>query len=255
MPSCEKDSDAESDNTFNLFSVNDDLNLGQQIDQEIMSKPTEYPILSKTAYPLAYGHLERIRDMILNTGLVAWDDKFPYEVKIINDDNVLNAFATPGGYMYFYTGLIKYLDNEAQFAGVMAHEMAHVARRHSTDQLTKQYGLSLLASIILGNNASELAEIAAGLATGLSSLAFSRTAEYEADAFAVKYTYSTELDGRGIAGFFTKIEGSPTPPEFLSTHPSPENRVEKITETWQNLGGASGLEEASRYADFKSSLP
>jgi predicted Zn-dependent protease len=167
----------------------------------------------------------------------------------------LNAFAAPGGYMYFYTGIIKYLDNEAQFAGVMAHEMAHADLRHSTSMLTKKYGVQILLSIILGQANSQLADIVASLAYGLGELAYSRDNEYQADEKAVEYTYQTTYDARGIAGFFIKMDEAPRPPEFLSTHPSPENRVEKINETWQNLGGKVGNEYVDSYNAFKASLP
>jgi predicted Zn-dependent protease len=151
--------------------------------------------------------------------------------------------------------LIKFLDNEAQFAGVVAHEMAHAAQRHTTNQLTKVYGLQVLFGLLLGENPSAIAEIAAGLATGLASLAFSRNHEYEADEYAVRYTYSTFWDSRGVGGFFEKIEGGSTPPTFLSTHPSPEDRYDKIIEMWEILGGKVGSENAPGYQQFKNSLP
>jgi predicted Zn-dependent protease len=167
----------------------------------------------------------------------------------------LNAFAAPGGQMYFYTALIKFLDDGAQFAGVMAHEIAHADRRHSTENMTKQYGISLLLGILLGDNAGQLAEIAASLATGVGMLAFSRENEYEADEYAVRYTTDTEYYPKGIAGFFEKLGESSGVPEFLSTHPDPGNRLEAIDEVWQSLGSPAGESFASEYAAFKTSLP
>ena len=113
----------------------------------------------------------------------------------------------------------------------------------------------ILLSILLGENPTVIAQIAADLASGLSSLAFSRDNEYEADEFSVKYLYETAYESRGIAAFFEKMEGAPHPPEFLSTHPSPENRSEKITEVWTSLGGKVGLEFEESYQEFKNSLP
>lgn len=249
---CKKD-----DNGFqpNIFSVQDDIDLGMQLKAEIMSKPGEYPVLNRNQHPEAYSHIERIRDSILMTGEVDYSDVFPYEVFIIRDDEVLNAFATPGGYMYFYTGLIKYLDNEAQFAGVMGHEMAHAAERHTTNQLTKVYGITLLVNIVLGQNPNQLAQMAADIATGLAALAFSRDHEYEADEYSVNYLYKTSYDARGVGGFFEKLEGSPQPPEFLSTHPSPDNRIEEIEMEWTTLGGEPGNTYPETYQNFKNSLP
>ncbi len=253
LNSCQKDEDDPGG--FNLFTVEDDKAFGEQFDEEIRNNPAEYPILDSLQYAAAYAHIYGIRDSILNTGLVGYDDVFPWRIRIIKNDTVLNAFAVPGGYTYYYTGIIKYLDNEAQFAGVMAHEMAHVARRHSTEQLTKVYGIQLLLSILLGDNSEMLTQIAAELATGLAALAFSRDHEYEADEYAVKYLYSTSYDARGIAGFFQKLEGSSHPPEFLSTHPSPENRIEEIENHWQGLGGKVGNTYETSYNNFKTMLP
>ncbi len=250
---CKKDDNGGGG--INIFTVDDDIELGLQLHDEIASDPANYPLLSESQYPGAYQTIERVRDSILNTGLVAYDDVFTWDVNIIKNDTVLNAFCTPGGYIYFYTGLIKFLDNEAEFAGVMGHEMSHAARRHSTQQMTKAYGLQVLVSLVLGQNPSMLAEIAADLAAGLTALAFSRDDEYEADEYSVKYLYPTAYDARGVAGFFEKMEGEPQPPEFLSTHPNPGNRVEAIYQVWQDLGGKEGEVFAERYTQFKNSLP
>ncbi len=250
---CSKKDNA--DNTFNIFSVNDDIAFGNELKNQIQSNPQDYPLLNEAQYPEAYDHIYAIRDSILNSGELIYADKFTWEINIIHNDSVLNAFCAPGGYICVYTGIIKFLDNEAEFAGVLAHEMAHADRRHVTDQLTKAYGIELLFAILLGNNPNQLAEIAANLAAGAASLAFSRDAEYEADEYSVKYLYKTAYDARGVAGFFEKIEGSPQPPEFLSTHPSPEHRYEKIQEIWLSLGGKVGQEFPERYQELKNSLP
>ncbi len=250
---CKKDEN--SDPTFNIFSVNDDIALGQDLQEEIHANPVKYPLLSKSDYPEAYVHVNRIRDSILSSGELIYGNKFDWEVDIIQNDSVLNAFCAPGGYICVYTGIIKFLDNEAQFAGVMGHEMAHADRRHSTDQLTKAYGIQILLGILVGNNPGQLADIAANLAAGVASLAFSRDAEYEADEYSVKYLYETSYDARGVGGFFLKMDGSPQPPEFLSTHPHPDNRYDKIEQVWLDLGGKEGNLYEGSYQDFKNSLP
>ena len=242
------------DGKLNFFTVDQDIAFGWQLDSTILAEPATYPILDKEQYPEAYDHIERILATLLESDDLRYANRFPWEVKII-DQEILNAFAAPGGYMYFYTGLIKFLDNEAQFAGVMAHEMAHADRRHSTQMLTKQYGFSVLAAIVLGDNPTVLEQIIAELALGLGNLKYSRDNEYEADEYAVNYLYYTDYAPRELAAFFEKMEGQPTPPEFLSTHPSPENRIEAIEAVWQELGGEEGDYYVDRYNDFKNSLP
>lgn len=248
--SCSKD-----DPSINIFSIEDDIALGQQVNMEIAKNPQEFPILDPQKYATAYEHLIRIRNNILASGKVKYANTFQWNVKIIQRDDVVNAFCLPGGDMYFYTGLIKFLDNEAQLAGVMAHEMAHADRRHSTDMLTRTYGFQVLAGLILGNNANVAEQIATELALGLGSLAFSRSNEYEADEYAVKFLYPTEYDAASLGDFFKKMEGAPHPPAFLSTHPSPEDRLQKINEHFQALGGVHGKTFPERYSELKSSLP
>ena len=248
---CSKDKNPD-DKSFNLFSVDKDIQLGQQLDQEIRSKPSEYPILSETQYPEAYAHLRRIRDNILNSGEVFYKDRFEWKVAIIEDDETLNAFAAPGGYIYVYTGIIKYLDSEYQLAGVMGHEIAHADRRHSTDQMTKSYGLSILLSAALGDQ-SAITQIAGGLL----SLSFSRSDESEADEYSVIYLCPTEYQADGAASFFEKITqaGGPSVPTFLSTHPNPENRVEEIKSKANQLACQGSGTFDLRYQEFKNSLP
>ena len=238
---------------INIFSVEDDKALGAQIEAEIAADPATYPVLSEASYPEAYALINDIRDRILASGEVYYKDEFVWNVKIIKDDNVLNAFCTPGGYIYVYTGLIKYLDNEAQLAGVLGHEIAHADLRHVTDQLTEQYGVSLLLSLLLGQNGQVLGDIA----FGLSGLAFSRADESQADEYSVIYLCPTEYAAYGAAGFFEKIEedGGVGIPEFLSTHPDPENRIEDIYAKYDELGcGGTGTFD-DRYQDLIDALP
>lgn len=241
------------DNSINIFSIEDDKQLGAQVNQEILSNPQEYPVLNETQYASAYAYVNSIRNKILNGGQVFYKDEFAWEVRIIHDDNVLNAFCTPGGYIYVYTGLIKVLDSEHELAGVLGHEMAHADRRHTTDQLTKAYGIQLLFDVLLGENQGTATQIAAGLAT----LAFSRSDETEADDYSVAYLCPTDYMADGAADFFQLIvnSGGSSTPVFLSTHPDPGNRVQNIQDKSVELGctGTGTFDQA--YQDFKNSLP
>lgn len=245
---CSKDGD------LNVFSVQDDIDLGRQLSQEIAANPAQYPLLNETEHRQAYGHIQRITNSLLNTGELNHRDDFAWEVKLVND-TVLNAFCAPGGYIYVYTGLIKFLDNESELAGVMGHEIAHADLRHSTERLTKAYGLETLLSIVLGNDQSTIKTMAANLAL----LAYSRSDETESDEASVRYLCQTDYDRRGTAGFFQKLidmGATGNTPQFLSTHPNPENRVENINETADGLGCSTqeGTYE-TRYQEFKSVLP
>lgn len=240
---------------INIFSIEDDIALGQDLADEIASHPKQYgEILDPGEYPEAYDHLDRIRDEILASGEVAYDDRFAWETHILHDDEVLNAFAAPGGFIYVYTGLIKYLEQEDHFAGVLGHEIAHAANRHSTEQLTQAYGIGMLISVVLGDGtAADIAELAAGLAT----LSFSREDEAEADEYSVYYLCETDYAADGTAGFFLKLQedGGADIPEFLSTHPSDEHRIDDIQGLVADLGCSTAPYPDAQWQDFVRSLP
>ncbi len=256
--SCNKDDDDDDGPGLVdqlLFPVENDVELGRQVADQIAANPDDYPVLSESEYPEAYEYLNAMKDEILQSDDVEYEDLFPYELKIINQD-VLNAFATPGGYIYIYTGLIKYLDNADDLAGVMGHEIAHADRRHSVEQMKQTLGVQFLINIVLGDGTA--AQIAQMASTALS-LKFSRDDESESDEYSVIYLGDTDYACNGAATFFEKLEaeGGSGVPEFLSTHPSPENRVTDINAKATEDGCSTDQisESGFTYEDFKNSLP
>lgn len=244
--SCKRDSKV---NEF-LFPVENDIKLGQQLADEIASDPQTYPVLDSASNVDAYKYMYDLRDVVLNSPEILYKDRFAWKLKIIKDDNTLNAFAAPGGFIYVYTGLIKFLDTEHQLIGVLGHEIAHADRRHSINQMKKNMGVQVLLNVALGND-SQIGQVLAGL----QSLKFSRTDESEADEYSVRYLCGTKYEASGAAGFFEKIEaqGGSSVPEFMSTHPSPGNRVKDIKEKDTELNCA-GTVTTGGYAQFKKDL-
>ncbi|MEH0155906.1 M48 family metalloprotease [Limibacter armeniacum] len=247
-------SSCDENGEVHLFSIEKDIDLGKQVAEEIANNPSEYPILKEGEYPEAYSYLRGILAEVLESDDIKYKDKFAYEqIKIINKDDVLNAFCTPGGYIYVYTGLIKYLDSEDHLAGVIGHEIAHAEKRHSIDQLERSMGIQVLLDIVLGQDRGQIADVLAGVV----SLKFSRNQEAEADEFSVKYLSPSVYQCNGAAGFFQKLlnEGqSSGTPEFLSTHPSPDSRVEDINSLATEIGCNKSPSEID-YQTFKSMLP
>jgi predicted Zn-dependent protease len=159
------------------------------------------------------------------------DAKVPFTIKVIDSDEV-NAFALPGGFFYVNKGLILAADNEAELAGVMAHEIAHVAARHAVENQAKatlaEYGL-LAGSIFLGGIPGLLINNAGPLAALLGFMKFSRDAESEADKLGVQYLYAAGYDPNALATMFEKLSAkNKKKPGFLSkafaTHPQPPER-------------------------------
>ncbi len=243
----------DKNGNFNIFSVQEDKAFGAQVSAEIDADP-KMKILDSAQWKGVYKYVYGIRDSILKTGLLDHGSDFVWRIRVVKDDSVLNAFCTPGGYIYVYTALMKYLASEDEFAGVMAHEMAHADKRHSTEALTRQYGVQLLFDIVFGRDKGQLVRIAAGL----KELQYSRQNESQADEASVLWLYNTAYDARGAAGFFQKMidaGNAGAQPEFLSTHPNPTNRVQAILDKWQQLGGKVGQKFTQRYSNFKAMLP
>lgn len=237
---------------INLFSIDQDRQLGAQVAAEIDGNPKEYPLLDSVSNKEIYAYLYKIRNSILSSGQVKHKDDFQWRLRIIKNDSVLNAFCTPGGYIYVYTGILKYLDNEAQLAGVMCHEIGHADLRHSTRQMTQMYGVTTLIDIIAGNHA-----MLAQVTQGLVGLKFSREHESEADQASVTYLCPTAYQADGGAGFFEKIlaQGGSKTPEFLSTHPSPEGRVEAFHNYKLEMGCQGAADYAAQYRQMVAKLP
>ena len=238
-----------------LFSIQDDIDLGKKVDGQI-KESGEFNIMDRGSNTTAYGYIEAMRDDLLNGGELKFGDEFPWELNLIDNDSVLNAFCTPGGYIYIYSGLIKYLENSSSLAGVLGHEMAHADRRHSSKQMQQQFGISVILSLL--SNEEGDPGLLPQIAASLTSLAFSRADETQADQYSVKYLCPTDFDAAGASNFFQKIKdsGNPTPPQFLSTHPSPENRVAKIKENAEERECAPDEEDplvnGLTYAQFQA---
>ena len=211
-------------------------------------------ILSEASYPEAYAMLEQMKKEILNSGKVKYKAEFEWQLKIINED-VLNAFCAPGGYIYVYTGLMKYLDAADDLAGVIGHEIAHADKRHSTTQMTKTHGIGVLTSIALGEASQSTV---AQMGQNLINLKFGRGDETESDKSSVEYLCNSSFKPDGAAAFFEKLNtqgaGSKTP-EFLSTHPNPERRVEAIKEYATSLGCNMNKKSTLNYKKVVSTLP
>ena len=157
----------------------------------------------------------------------------PWSFKVV-DSPVVNAFAVPGGYVYFTRGIMAHFNNEAQFAGVLGHEIGHVTARHTANQIAKQQAFqgALIGGMILSPEVAQNAQLASqGL--GVLFLKFGRDAERQSDKLGVEYSTEVGYDATEMAGFFKTLQnlsGGPEGgiPNFLSTHPNPGERFESV---------------------------
>ncbi len=250
-------SDGASIGDLNLFSISDDVQLGQQVVTEMRKDQQNYPVYNNQQ---ATAYVQQIMDEIIQSPLVKYRNEFNYKITLINTETI-NAFALPGGYIHVYKGLLKYIDNEATLAAILAHEVAHAERRHATKRMTKAYGAQFLLGLLLGQNPSQIEEIAANLASGLGFLYNSREDEYEADEFSFKYLQATRWYPGAGKFFFEKIQGqqgsNSSLEELFSTHPLDQKRIDALDKLIQDakLGNPSESNVfTTRYNDFKKTL-
>jgi beta-barrel assembly-enhancing protease len=256
------------DSGINLFTKSDDVQLGRDIDAEIRNNPQEYPVFRGDPSIKNYINL-RIFQHVLASPKIESKNIYPYQLEIIDQD-ILNAFALPGGYIYIYTGLLKYLDSEAALAGAIGHEIAHAEKRHATQRLTSYYGVSILLSFLLGNNPSKIAEIGANLFVGLAFLANSRSDENESDQESFEYLRDTRYYAGGVKFFFEKMRDdglvsskSDKVATFLSTHPDPIDRISSTNQRLTKAGlpvfdyksTGDGVFKNEYLSNIKSKLP
>ena len=236
----------------NFYSLDKEIALGKQLAQEVerQAKIIDDPVVAEYVNRLG-------QNLVRNS-----DAKVPFTIKVVQSAEV-NAFALPGGFFFVNSGLILKADNEAELAGVMAHEIAHVAARHGTKQATKGELMQLgtLPLIFMGGWTPYLIYQATGAAIPITFLAFSRGAESEADMLGLQYMYKAGYDPEAFVDFFEKIQTLEkkkpgTMSKVFSTHPMTEDRIKAAQRNIQEYLKAKPeyVVTTSEFNDVKSRL-
>lgn len=207
----------------NWYSLEKEIQMGKQYAQEIEAsvKLVQDPVVNE--------YVNRIGQNLVRNS----DARVPFTIKVVDSDEI-NAFALPGGFFYVNSGLVLAADDEAELAGVMAHEIAHVAARHATRQMTRAQwaNFGTIPLIFLGGGIGYAVRSAAGLAIPLGFLTFSRGFEAEADYLGLQYMYKTGYDPQAFISFFEKVQAKEkkkpgSMAKVFSTHPPTPDRIEK----------------------------
>ncbi len=239
---------------FNFFSKEQDVQLGKEAAAQVEKEAETVNDKELTDYIASIGRKLAAQPQA---------DDYPYTFKVVNDKSI-NAFALPGGPAFVHTGLIAAADNEAQIAGVLAHEIVHVALRHGTNQVSKANLIQLpamLGSQVLGQGIlGQLSQLGIGLGANSLLLKFSRTAETQADLLGCQIAAQAGYDPIEMARFFEKLEasGGARGPQFFSDHPNPGNRMKAIQDLIQKLPRREYASDSGQLARMKArvaSLP
>lgn len=236
-----------------LYSPQEQVEIGKQIDKEIRANPKQYPIDPGDAAAKEYIDKKIFRP-IIESPTVKYKGVFPYRLEIIHNDSIINAFAVPGGFVYVYTGLLKYIDSEAALAGVLAHEIAHAENEHAAKRMFDARLLQTGSAMLIKDSSPEFLKIGAALGINGWILANSRADEDQADDYSVSYLKSTRFYPGGVKLMFEKLkdDGAITPQNakkrgflgvlgdaakmFTATHPEPVERIEVINQRLKNEG-------------------
>jgi hypothetical protein len=236
----------------NWYSLESEIRMGKQYAMQVEStvKLVQDPVITE--------YVNRIGQNIVRNS----DAQVPFTIKVIDSDEV-NAFALPGGFFYVNTGLILAADEEAELAGVMAHEIAHVAARHGTRQMTRAQwaNIGTIPLIFIGGGIGYGIYEAAGLGLPLTFMKFQRNFEAEADYLGLQYMYKTGYDPQAFIAFFEKIQAKEkkkpgTLAKAFASHPQTPDRIEKSQQEIATIlpAKAQYVVSTSEFDDVKSRL-
>jgi predicted Zn-dependent protease len=236
----------------NFYSLEKEIALGKQLAQEVerQAKIIDDPVIAE--------YVNRVGQNLVRNS----DAKVPFTIKVLDSEEV-NAFALPGGFFFVNSGLILKADNESELAGVMAHEIAHVAARHGTRQATRGtiINYASIPLIFMGGWTGYAIRQGAGLAIPLGFLTFSRGFEAEADMLGLEYMYKAGYDPTSFVDFFEKIQTLEkkkpgTLSKVFSTHPMTDDRIKSAQKNISEILKAKPeyVLNTSEYNDVKNRL-
>lgn len=235
---------------FSLVSVEQEIEIGQQANAQVRKEVPELRDQQVAEYVRGIGRRLSAR---------ASGPKYPYTFSVA-DYREINAFALPGGPVWIHRGVLHAAMNESQVAGVLAHEVAHIAQRHAAGQLTKamvaNLGLGFLGAVLGNGGGAGAAQVAASFLTNGIFLKFSRDDEREADALGLRLLRGAGWDGRGMVELFEILQReskrNPGSVEvFFSSHPSPEDRIARLQ---ADVGRGGGTRDTQQFQAIKARL-
>ncbi|HUK87524.1 MAG TPA: M48 family metallopeptidase [Terriglobales bacterium] len=236
----------------NWYSLEKEIQMGKEMSMQVESS------VKLVKDPVVNEYINRLGQNLVRNS----DAKVPFTIKVIDDDSI-NAFALPGGFMYVNSGAILAADEEDELAGVMAHEIAHVAARHATREMTRANwaNIATIPLIFVGGGLGYAVRSAASLMLPLTFMKFSRGFESEADHLGIEYMYKAGYDPQGLVSYFEKVQAMEkkkpgTLAKAFDSHPQTPDRIAATQHEINTILPARDqyLVDTSEFEDVKARL-
>ncbi len=237
--------------TKDTFTLDDEIKIGTTLSEEIHRQSDEFPILNSQDYAEAYNYLDAIFQSLLNTPHITHRTNFDWKLSVIDKDDYQTAFSLPGGEVYIYTGMLKFLQTEHQLVSLLAHELFYIDHSEVLDLLKSEYGGVILGDIILDNEV----ELLPTMARELRSTAFAESQVMQADSFAVELLCNFSWNAGGTERILHQADSLQVDLEWFASRPfdSAERRMQRILDQIEARScGEAGTINFENYQLFKS---
>ncbi len=235
------------------FSLEDQQIIGREVKNYMIKNPLLFPMLDRTTYSEVYNYVDVLMGTLINTTTISTREDFEWEVVILQDDEIRSAFAAPGGKIFIYTGLLKFIKAENELMTILAHEIAYVESQKLMNYLAAKYSKDLffLGDILLGNEVDGMNE----LCNYLKDLIYSPEEVIVADDFAIDLICPFQYNALGMKSILDDAADFSSEILWLNVRPSAANRVENIIAKADICGDEEDPTFDERYEGYKNQLP
>jgi len=240
---CEKP-DAVISKEIDTFTIAHQITIGEVMEEQLATMPEIYPILDKAQNKCAYERIEVLFKTLLNTSIIHNRRTFNWQIHLIDNEELINAFSLPGGHIFLYTGLLKFIETESELMAVLGNEIAYTDNEYILNTLRAEHGNSVMSDLSLGKSIPSLSE----MLTDLPYLGFDKTTILQADSVSLALICPFQYDANSLKNFIEKAADAKIA-WTISKGGNIEDRVSKIS----SAAISCGTEEATfeeRYQSF-----
>ena len=231
------------------FDEADQIMIGDAISEIISESTSGFTVLKEEDYQEVYSHSNTIINQIANTTYVQKRNEFDWKISILKNDEEENAFILPGGHLYIYSGLLKFLEGEHELVGMIAHEMSYIDSDNLMNQLKNEFGSKKLSKVISGDPESH--SILSDIADVLGQMDFDENSVKEADQFCTDIICEFEWDGEGILTLVRRGGEDPVKTiKWLQSRPVTNDRVDNLTDLIYNRIETCGTPDSTYYLRY-----